>query len=208
MKKQNLVLETKKLYRGLGWPSLFTLIRFFTAPYKRLEKMLPQKGVIIDLGCGYGIFSNFLALTGPEREVIGIELDKGKVKFADRGLKNTCFLNADITKIKIKKADALLLVHVLHHLNSFPEQEKLIKICFQKLKKNGQLVIVEVDKRPYFKYLLGYLADRALYPGDKIYYRLPRQMKALLTKLGLNFEIKVAHQGKPFAHMIYLVNKI
>jgi len=203
-RKKGLAVKTKQLYQGLGWPSIFTQIRFFTAPYKKLERLVPEKVFVVDLGCGYGILANFLALSGLKREVLGIELDSKKIKFADKGLKNVKFLKADITKTTLKKADIIFLVHVLHHLDSFQDQEKLLVACRKKLNKNGKLIIVEVDRRPVFKFILGWLADRLLYPGDRIYYRFPKEFKQLFTKLKFKVKIIRADHGKPFAHMIYV----
>lgn len=198
---------TKKLYQNLGWPTIFTHIRFFTAPYEKLEQLISQKGFIIDLGCGYGIFSNFLGLIGPKRQVLGIELDSQKIRFANRGVANVKFLKADITKIILKKADVILLIHVLHHLNSFKEQEHLLNECRQKLAKNGRLIIAEVDKKPFFKFILGRLADFLLYPGDKIYYRFPAEFKKIFTRHGFKTKIIKAEKGKPFANIIYVLEK-
>lgn len=206
-KGEKIINKTKNLYRGLGWPEIFTHIRFFTAPYKELETLVPRKGFIIDLGCGFGIFSNLLGLAGPKREILGIELDPDKLKFASRGVGNVKFLKADITKIYLKKADAILLIHVLHHLDSFEEQAYLLAECRGKLAANGKLIIAEVDRKPIFKYFLGWVADRLLYPGDKIYYRFPDEFSRLFTKLGFRAKIIRADKGKPFAHIIYILEK-
>ena len=197
---------TKKLYQGLGWPTLFTQIRFFTAPYQRLEELVPKKGLVIDLGCGYGIFANYLGLTGPQREVLGMDLDANKLKFADRGVKNTRFLRQDITQAKLKKARVIVLIHVLHHLSSFQEQEKLLIELKKKLTKDGELIIAEVDRKPVIKYWLGCLADKIMYPGDKIYYRFPQEFERLFKKLGFQVKTTRPHRGKPFAHVIYLLS--
>ena len=198
---------TKKLYQSLGWPTIFPHIRFFTAPYEKLEQLIPKKGFIIDLGCGYGIFSNFLGLTGPQRQVLGIELDSQKIKFANRGIKNVRFMKADITRIALREADVILLIHVLHHLNSFAEQEKLLVECKKRLTRNGKLIVAEVDKKPILKYILGWIADRILYPGDKIYYQMPNELGKLFRNLGFRFKMIKADGGKPFAHIIYVLEK-
>lgn len=205
--KKDFASQTKQLYKGLGWPTIFTHIRFFTAPYRRLERLVPKKGFIVDLGCGYGIFSNFLGLTGPKREILGIELDSKKIKFADRGVENARFMKADITKTKLDRADRIVLVHVLHHLSSFKEQEKLLFGCKKKLAINGKLIIVEVDRKPLIKYILGWLADHLLYPGNRIYYRFPDEFAKLFTRLGFKIKIIKADKGKPFAHVIYILEK-
>lgn len=205
--KKDFVLKTKQLYQGLGWPSIFTHIRFFTAPYEKLERLIPQKGFIIDLGCGYGIFSNFLGLAGSKREVLGIELDSKKIKFADRGVRNVRFMRADITRTALEEADVILLIHVLHHLGSFAEQEKLLVECKKRLTRNGKLIVAEVDKKPILKYILGWIADKLLYPGDKIYYQMPNEFGKLFRDLGFRVKMIKADGGKPFAHVIYVLEK-
>jgi len=59
-----------EMYGGHGWPSLFARIRFFTAPYAALFPHVPKEGFIIDLGCGYGMFSNLLALMSEKRKIL------------------------------------------------------------------------------------------------------------------------------------------
>jgi dolichyl-phosphate beta-glucosyltransferase len=198
--------RAKALYSGLGWPSLFNRIRFFTAPYNQLEPLVPLSGVIVDLGCGYGTFSNLLKILSPQREIIGLELDDSKLRLADRGL-GCRFEVADIRAADIPPADCLLLIHVLHHLDSYAEQEELLRVCLDKLKKGGRLLINEVDRRPLWKLALGRLADAILYPGDRVYYRYQPEMSALLSKLGVSFESYRSHYGTPFSHTTYVAFK-
>jgi len=196
--------EIKRLYHGLGWPTIFTYIRFFTAPYQAIEKYVPKKGIIVDLGCGYGLFSNYLGLTSSQRRVVGVELDENKIKYADKKIKNVNFFKKDITKMKLPQVEAFLLIHVFHHLNSFKEQEALLAECVKKLKRGGLLLIVEIDKKPWWKFLITQLADHILYPGDKIYYRFEKEMVELLKPFSFKLKIRRIHQGKPFSHMLYL----
>lgn len=201
------VREIKKKYQGLGWPTLFTKIRFFTAPYLQLAPYIPKEGFIVDLGCGYGIFSNLLALISEKREVLGLEFDELKMKYANRGFSNARFETTDITKANIPPADCVLLIHVLHHLNSYDEQEKLIEACFQNLKNGGKLIICEVDKYPFWKFILSQIADHLLYPGDHIYYRFPDSLLALLNKFFTDISQERMHQGTPFSHITYICAK-
>lgn len=195
---------TTRLYRGLGWPSLFARIRFFTAPYGGLEPHVPREGVIIDLGCGYGTFSNLLGLMAPGRRVVGFDLDEVKLKHAPRGLDNVTFCGGDIRTAATEPADAILLIHVLHHLGSHEEQEPLLASCREKLRPGGRLVICEVDRRPYWKYMLGLLADRALYPGDGIFYRFPDELAPLIERCGFEVDMIRSDAATPFAHVTYV----
>ncbi len=199
--------KTKALYTGFGWPALFARIRFITAPYDRLEPYVPASGLVIDLGCGYGTFSHLLALMAPARRVLGLDLDAVKIARAPRGGANVVNRLGDIRTETLDPAACILLVHVLHHLDSFEAQERLLASCREKLNDGGRLVICEVNSAPRWKYGLGWLADRVLYPGDPIFYRFPAEMKELLSRSGFRSETRLVHEGTPFSHAVYVCTK-
>lgn len=200
--------EIMRLYGGKGWASIFTRIRLFiTAPFDALMKHIPEEGFIVDLGCGYGIFANLLGLMSEKRKILGVDLDGYKIGHAPKGISNVEFRNADITKIEIPPADCVLLIHVLHHLDSYEQQKPLVEACLAKLRSGGKLIIAEIDRKPWWKFLLTQLADHLLYPGDKIYYRFPESMKDLLSSLPVKVETEVMHRRTPFSHITYICTK-
>lgn len=202
------IKNTFKLYDNLGYVTVFMYFRFCHAPYLLVESLVPKKGLIIDLGCGYGFFSNMLGLAEPARQVIGIELNKRKVQYADRNVKNVNFSNADITKSDISDCDAIVFFHVLHHLNSRNQQYRLLKACSKKLKKGGKLIVVEIDYRPWWKFIFTLFVDTALYFGDRFYYRSQNEFTRLFKKLGLEVEkIIPAHRFVPLSHIVYIGKK-
>ena len=142
-----------------------------------------------------------------KRKVLGLEFDESKIKYADRGFSNAHFETSDIAKTNIPSADCVLLIHVLHHLNSYNEQEALIEACFKNLKDGGKLIICEVDKYPWWKFFLSQIADHLLYPGDHIYYRFPGELVPLLNKFFTNISRERMHQGTPFSHITYICTK-
>lgn len=202
------VKKTRRLYHNLGYVTVFTYFRFFHAPYGLVESLMPKSGKIIDLGSGYGFFSNMLGLASSEREVIGIELNKRKMQYANRNVKNVTFINEDITNLRLTDCDVIIFFHVLHHLNSFSEQHRLLKECCKKLKKDGKLIVVEIDYKPLWKFLITFFIDSMLYLGDRFYYRGQRQFKQLFEKIGLKIEqVMPAHKFVPLSHVIYICKK-
>lgn len=200
--------KTRRLYHNLGYVTVFTYFRFFHAPYGLVETLLPKKGRIMDLGSGYGFFSNMLGLASPEREVIGVELSQRKMRYADRSVKNVRFINNDVTRLKLDDCDAIILFHVLHHLSSYPEQHRLVKECYKKLKKGGKLIVVEIDYKPLWKFLVTFLIDAILYMGDRILYRNRKQFTGLLEKVGLKVNsIIPAHRLVPLSHVVFICEK-
>ncbi|MBU89933.1 hypothetical protein CMO94_00195 [Candidatus Woesearchaeota archaeon] len=207
--------KTISLYSGLGWKRLFAQIRFWDAPYKQVEKMITEKGIIIDLGCGEGLFSNYLALGSKKRKIFGIEIDKNRIKYADRGLPNTHFIFGDANKVSIPIADVIVLMHILHHVDSFKKQKELINLCWSRLRKGGKLIIVEVEPKFSLKYLIAFLTDHFLVAWiferkiySPIHFRKKKDWLNLLSQIGFKVNSYPAHKNKPFSHIIFECNKL
>lgn len=209
MDSKTAIKETIKLYSGLGWKSLFARIRFWDAPYIELEALVPREGEIIDLGCGDGMFANFLALSSAKRSVYGIELNRSRLSDAGHGVSNTKFILGDVTKASIPKAKAIVLIHVLHHLSSYNEQEELILKCRRRLKKNGKLIVAEVEPKFSIKFFVTWFTDHFLVPWvferklySLIFFRKAKDWKICLENLGFSCSITSAEKDKPFTHII------
>ncbi len=210
MKNDILAKKTINLYSGLGWKSLFARIRLWDAPYKQVEEIVPKKGVIIDLGCGEGLFSNYLALGSKKRKIFGVDVDKNRIKHAGRGLPNTQFVLGDVNKTKIPAADAIILMHLLHHLGSFKEQGKLLRKCWSKLRNKGKLVIIEIEPKASLKYFIVFLVDHFLVAWlfekkvySAIYFRKKSEWFTLLNNIGFKVNSYPADKNKPFPHIIF-----
>ncbi len=203
------------LYNLDGFTGWFKKIRFWDAPYLEVEKFVPRRGVIVELGCGEGIFSNYMAVSSSKRKIFGVDLDRNRIKEANGGLKNVRFKHGDATRIKIPKSDAIVMFHLLHHLTSFESQEKVIRNCFKSLKKRGRLIIVEIDIKPTFKYLVSWITDHFVFSllfekklyEPEIFFRAENEWVKLLKENGLKFKISYAAKGKPFSHIIFDCSK-
>lgn len=216
MKSKNHQIEkTIKLYSGLGLHSFFPKIRFWDAPFLDVEKLVPSSGSVIDLGCGEGIFTNFLGLMSGRRKIIGIEISKTRIKIANRGVNNVKFVHGDVTKASFPQADAIVLFHLLHHLKLPIEQEKVIHKCVKALKKNGKIVIVEIDPKLSMKYAFTWVTDHFIVPiffEGKIFephitFRKKEDWVLVLRGLGLNCKVLKVEEGKPFSHIIIVATK-
>ena len=195
------------LYSKDGYVNAFLHIRWWHANLEKVAEFIPQSGTILDLGCGYGIMSNYLALQSPERKLLGAELSDRKVKYAKKGVPNVEILNEDITKLKLPPCDVIMFLDVLHHLRSFKEQEELLKYCIGLLGPKGMLLVKEIDKKPLWKFFITACVDNSLYPGDKFYFREETDMMNMLKGLGLDVTFHPIHEGKPLSHVVYVARK-
>jgi len=199
--------EAQDLYRNLGWPSFFARLKFYFAPFVKIEALVPKEGLIVDLGCGYGLFSHYIGIAEPKRTVLGFDLDQSKTKYGDRGYTNVTCRYGDITKVEIPPADCIIFTHVLHHLTSYESQKALLLTCKNKLKEGGTLIITEVGEKPLWKHILCYIADRILYPHDKLHYRTNEEMGVLLVEIFNNVQIIPMDEGTLFSHVTFLCTK-
>jgi 1-acyl-sn-glycerol-3-phosphate acyltransferase len=115
--------------------------------YKLFESLLPKKGTITDVGCGYGFLPYMLAFMSEDRIVIGTDYDEEKIAVANNCFsktKNISFFAADATECELPKSDAFILSDILHYLPII-EQEKLIVKCMDNLNPNGMILLRDAD---------------------------------------------------------------
>lgn len=198
------------LYSDNLWETLLSKFKFWEEPYETVHTMLPMHGTILELGCGEGLLSNYLALSSPTRRVIGFEIVPERLARAKKRIKNASYYVGDIVEIPYPRADAVILFHVLHHLPSKNAQEKVLAKAKKSLKQQGKLIIVEVHVVPTIKYVAAWIADHFIVPWvferkfyTRAYFRKEHEWTRLLKKLGFEIKVTTATIGRPFPNIIF-----
>ena len=198
------------LYSELGSAVIwYVRLRWRLCPFEQMTRHVPLTGTIVDVGCGYGLLSNLLALTSQERDVIGIDLSPRRITAAQRTVKerkNIKFLFQDANSLNLEKCDVLLMSDFLHHI-PYRRQEELLVLCYQKLSKNGLLIIEEVDDKPFWKYQLNIIVDVLLNLDKGIYFRSSSEYLKLLSRIGFEVKTEIAHKDLPLSDILYLCKK-
>ncbi len=122
---------------------------------------------MFDLGCGVGIIAKQLARE-KKRLVIGIDLDKSRLPKSS--VQNLKFIYGDIKRFQPKNASGVVVSDVLHHL-FFSDQRKLLARIASGLKKDGILIIKEIDTKEFIRSKLSRFWDfilEYLFEGQKI----------------------------------------
>ncbi len=144
-------------YRNLTRMEKFIVwMRFKTVPVKEIAGMIPPEGKILDLGCGFGIFSYFLAQKYPKLEVVGIDPSGERIKAANDVFlrpENLRFFRGEIKDLAEKDFDATLLIDV-EYLLSREELIEMLKQCYEKIRPGGVLIIKTMNRRRHFRHLL------------------------------------------------------
>lgn len=203
----------KKMYASTNWEEFYFNIKWRKgSAIEFFESLIPDKGLIIDIGCGTGILANFLVLKSDKRRVIGTDLDERRIESAKKTImgKDIEFYVKDIGDLEIKDCDAITIYDVIHHIS--PEiQLSLLKQCYSKLKKGGILLIKDVDKKPMLKYAfvrtLDQLTNLMHTTLGKLNFVKSKKMAKILKSIGFEVEV-IKPQIKDFCpHIIYSCKK-
>ncbi|MDI6786632.1 MAG: class I SAM-dependent methyltransferase [bacterium] len=212
---RKIVKDLFSLYSHLNFKvRLYLRIRWLLTPFETVEKYVPKQGLILDLGSGYGIFSNLLNILSDNRSVIGIDLSEQRTKIAQLTVGdryNIRFLKGDLKTVELSPCDVITLYAVLHHMN-YKAQEDLLNQCAEKLKQKGILIIKDNDTRPYWKYLLNYVHELAVMyllgvKGDRLSFRTPEDFKSLLIKIGFSIDTIRLKTYLPYPFILYICKK-
>jgi len=163
--------------------------------------LLPVKGDILDLGCGYGYVSYMLMLTSGERRITGVDYDGSKILVAANAyLKNEhiSFIEADVSDYPITPGDGFLLGDVLHYL-PYDKQKSLLQSCIRNLKPGGMILIRDgnLDKETSQRItkFTEFFSTRILrfnktQDNDKsLFFTSPQKLREIALEGGLTFEI-------------------
>jgi 2-polyprenyl-3-methyl-5-hydroxy-6-metoxy-1,4-benzoquinol methylase len=173
------------------WVRLYVRLRLPFINTQAIRRYLPSKGHIVDLGCGYGVLANSLALQNENWHLVGIDHNAFRIAQARatiRGRSNIEFRVGDV-RDENEDADVVLMCDFLHHL-SIEEQNRLLETVYQRLRPGGFVIILEASTRPAWKSCISRLSDWVLYPlSEKGNFRNPEVLAQVLQRIGYEVQL-------------------
>lgn len=115
--------------------------------YRFFNDIIPRKALVVDVGCGYGFLSGMLALTSPERQLIGVDYDEEKIALAQNSQgqgEQVSFRVMDIAAEALPVGEVYIFSDVLHYLPEI-KQKELLEGCMKRLPDNGMIIIRDAD---------------------------------------------------------------
>lgn len=198
---------------------LYCVIRFLIIPMRIIDSIgqfVPSKGCVLDLGCGFGLFTLFYAITHPESHFIGIDLSKARIEMAKKsaqrlGLMNVEFIQGDARTSTYNLQDRFDMVFSLDLFHHIPVEDgnRLASYIYSNLLNDSALwVLKDVSTRPrgmlYFTFLLDWLMN----PRDAFYYRNMSVWKHLSRSIGYqSVETYEIWDVLPYPHFILVARK-
>lgn len=171
---------------------IFELIRKTLCPFGEIEKYIPKKGKILDVGCGHGIFAKILTGKSRERQVLGIDPATTKINIAKRNSgPRLQFRECYLEDHRGNTYHAISIIDVLYLI---PEGKilKMLQHTKKLLAPGGRLIISEINPASLIFHALISIEEwvmikllKITFAGDgNIYLRHRNEYQNMLKKSG------------------------
>lgn len=188
--------------------------RWWTCPFAAIEAQVPGAGRVLEVGCGHGLLSLYLALSRPDRVVTGVDIDEHKIALATRaagglrpGEAQASFATVAPDGFAAGRFDAIVIADVLYLLGADARRTLLARYV-EHLEPGGVLLLKETDRVPRWKGALTVaqeeLATRVLRitEGDQVSFAPPGEFVAQLREAGLDVTTERVDHGYPHPHVL------
>ncbi len=188
--------------------ALWVAVRWLYGPFVEFARLLPDRGLMADFGCGKGVFANVVSFIHPELNIEGFDQNRLAVKVAVRtqGIReNIKFQEFDLRKaLPAEKYDAVSMVDVLHHVPR-DNQKSVIENAWQALKPGGIFLMVDIDDRPRWMAWTNYLHDSI--QMNRPYLVKRKDLMDMLTSCGFVIQKQRASRSLYVPHIAFLAVK-
>ncbi len=228
----DLIEETAYRYLGHGmfdWEFTRGKLRHDPVYLQILKNgLLPPEGRLLDLGCGRGILLSLLVTARerfdqgvypegwappPSLELHGIETGPATAQAARAALGTLGTLGdaatidiADLRDAELPRAQAALLLDVLHYIPAQGQEDLLARIAAV-LEPGGLLLIRDADAAGGWRFAATRIQERACalarrHFRQRFHYRSAAEWATLLESAGFAVEVRPMGMGTPYANVL------
>ena len=197
------------IVRAYCWGRFWILRQRFL---DEIGQYLPRAGRVLDLGCGFGLFSLYYASVRPGLQIEGFDLNPRRIAMAQEaarklGLANVRYEVGNATDFRGPRLfDAAYMLDIVHHIPAEtvrPLLEQMAKV----LPAGGRLVIKDVERRPAWKRWFTHALDRLMDPGSPVRYWSGEELHALLEEVGFTVYRHLMVDILPYPHILYICER-
>jgi cyclopropane fatty-acyl-phospholipid synthase-like methyltransferase len=193
--------------------------RTLLVPFHRLIDYLPERGVLLDLGCGHGLFLALAKAAKPDLDLMGLDLSNEKIETARRAfcaLKDarTKLAACDISNCPEQSVDVISIIDVLY-LVPLEKWDGILNKCFNCLRPGGKLLLKEMDRSILWKFCLLYceetLAVRVLgltLGNNAFTFPDSAAIRRRLEQIGFRVQEVALDRGHFVPHRLWIGDKV
>jgi ubiquinone/menaquinone biosynthesis C-methylase UbiE len=178
-----------------------------------IGQYLPASGSVLDIGCGFGLFSLYYASTGPGRLLHGLDVNARRIAIARRaaarlGVDNVVYAEGDAREFKGDgEFSAAYMLDIVHHVppDTVPP---LLRQLRRALTPDGRLLVKDVDTRPAPKRWFTWLLDKAMAPSAPVHYWSAEDLTQALESAGFRVFRHLMIDVLPYPHVLYVCQAV
>jgi 2-polyprenyl-3-methyl-5-hydroxy-6-metoxy-1,4-benzoquinol methylase len=189
-------------------------LRWWTCPFAAVEAAVPAAGRVLEVGCGHGLLSLYLALRSPDRIVTGVDIDEHKIALAKGAAGRLGSDGPDVSFAVVEpdgfadgSFDAIVIADVLYLLRADARRELLAR-CVEHLGPGGVLIVKETDRVPRWKGAVTVAQERLatgvlrITEGDEVEFAPPSEFVDQLRAAGLEVTLERVDRGYVHPHVL------
>ena len=198
------------IVRGYCWGRFGILRQRFL---DEIGQYLPARGRVLDVGCGFGLFSLYYASVCPGLDIAGLDRNARRIAMAQAaarrlGLSNVRYAVGDARDFRGGELfDAAYMLDIVHHIPEDavrPLLDQLAKV----LPAGGRLLIKDVDRRPAWKRWFTHALDKAMDPGTPVRYWAGEELQTLAEAVGFRVYRHLMVDFLPYPHVLYVCERL
>jgi 2-polyprenyl-3-methyl-5-hydroxy-6-metoxy-1,4-benzoquinol methylase len=177
-----------------------------------IGQYLPPEGAVLDLGCGFGLFSLYYAAIASGRVIRGLDLSARRIAMARRAAERL-----EITNVSYRQGDArevtgrgefaaAYMLDIVHHVPAASVEGLLVRLhdC---VAPGGRLLVKDVDAHPAYKRWFTWALDRLMDPRTPVSYWPADRLQALLERVGFTVHRHLMVDILPYPHVLYVCTR-
>ncbi|HEV8437961.1 MAG TPA: class I SAM-dependent methyltransferase [Methylomirabilota bacterium] len=198
------------IVRAYCWGRFWILRQRFL---DEIGQYLPARGRVLDLGCGFGLFSLYYASVRPGLELQGLDLNPRRIAMAREaarklGLPNVRYEVGNVMDFRGGHLfDAAYMLDIVHHIPADavrPLLEQMSKV----LPAGARLLIKDVERRPVWKRWFTHALDRLMDPRTPVRYWSAEELQPLLEQVGFTVHRHLMVDVLPYPHILYICERV
>ena len=193
----------------------YSRARFLILRQRFLDEIgqyLPAEGTVLDIGCGFGLFSLYYAQVFPRTSFRGLDVDPRRVGLAREaarrlGLANVAYAVGDARDYRADgRHQGAYMLDIVHHIPA-ETVEPLFRELWKTLAPGSRLVVKDVDARPAYKRWFTHALDLLVSPRGVIHYWPAEDLQALLERVGFRVYRHLMVDVLPYPHVLYVCHR-
>ncbi|MBI5304062.1 MAG: class I SAM-dependent methyltransferase [Chloroflexi bacterium] len=180
---------------------------------EEIEQYLPDHGTILDLGCGFGLFSLYIAARKPHAHIVGVDVNPTRLQIARAaaqklGIVNVTYEHRDLRAWRPHAAIAgAYSLDVFHHI-PVASGDALLRELFVRLEPGGRFLLKDIDTQPRAMLWFTYWLDVLMSPRDDFFYRSASVWQQEIGGIGFApVRVHYLWDILPYPHILVICDK-